>query len=179
MKMERMRINKLVAGLLTVLMTGATFISAVLAAVQLGDFPSFLATVTDTGSELNALIVVGEEAETSDVVGAIDLATALATVNYQTVTTGGVTVTTPTVTGGVSISTAANPLYMNTPLKSVKTTLTSSVYYRQNNNSIARIRKPIDSIRTITTYENLVNEKSSNLFLLDFLMIFLSCPLLL
>lgn len=40
------------------------------------------------------------------------------------------------------------------------TTLTATLFYRNTNNSISRIRKPLDSIKTITTYENLFKSES-------------------
>lgn len=118
--------KKLVATSLASLMAVATLLTAVLAATQLGDFPGFLATKTESGSTLNTLVVVGESAATSDVVGAIDLAAAMASESYEVVTTGGVTVAAPTVTSGASLSSAGNPLYLDTALSSVKPTFTSS-----------------------------------------------------
>lgn len=40
------------------------------------------------------------------------------------------------------------------------TTLTGTLFYRNTDNSISRIRKPLDSIRTVTTYENLLKSES-------------------
>ncbi|TAL46733.1 S-layer protein [archaeon] len=119
-----MQVKKWVASGLAALMAGATLAGAAMAATQLGNFPTFLASTTTTGSALNALVVVGATAQPSDVVGAIDLATSLATTNYNTVSTS--TTSTVSITGGTSLSTAGNPLYLGASLNSVKSTLTSS-----------------------------------------------------
>jgi len=66
--------KKLIAGFMTALIALLTATSPVLAAVQLGSYPSFLAAADGT---LGAYVVVGSQANVQDVVGAIDLATRL------------------------------------------------------------------------------------------------------
>jgi hypothetical protein len=73
--------KKLIAAILTALMT----ISPLAAAVDLGDYPAFLA---DEGV-LDAYVVVGADADPADVVGAVDLAARLAAESYTDVSTGG------------------------------------------------------------------------------------------
>jgi len=80
---------KLLSAILTALMA----ISPLVAAVDLGDYPSFLFA----DNSLDAYVVVGSAASPGDVVGAVDLAARLAGESYEEVSTGGATVT---VTGG-------------------------------------------------------------------------------
>ena len=82
---------KLLSAILTALMA----ISPLVAAVDLGDYPSFLMK----DHSLDAYVVVGSAAAPGDVVGAVDLAARLAGESYEEVSTGGATVT---VTGGKS-----------------------------------------------------------------------------
>lgn len=103
-----MQIKKWIATGLSALMAGATIAGAGLAATSLKDFPGFLASKTATTSALDAFVVVGADAKTSDVVGAVDLAARLAELSYSVVTTSGTT----TVAGsfdrdGISIGTAS------------------------------------------------------------------------
>jgi hypothetical protein len=58
--------NKLIAGLLTVLMA----LTPLAMAADLGDYPAMLSE----DGVLDVFVVVGAEAEPSDVVGAVDLA---------------------------------------------------------------------------------------------------------
>jgi hypothetical protein len=73
-----MEIGKYIAALLASLMAVSTYVGAALAANNLSGFPGFLYTVTATASSPAYLVVVGANAKTSDVVGAIDLASRLA-----------------------------------------------------------------------------------------------------
>ncbi len=104
-----MQIKKWIATGLAALMAGATFAGASLAATQLGAFPGFLASKTATSAALDAFIVVGKDAKTSDVVGAADLAARLAEQSYTVETLKGTTVS--GITGvdrdGVSIGTVS------------------------------------------------------------------------
>lgn len=81
--------EKLIASLLAALTT-LTTVYPVLAAGTLGDFPGFLGTPSD-----NFLIVVGSAANSADVVGAADVAMALAVQS----TTGATTTGTSAITG--------------------------------------------------------------------------------
>jgi len=83
--------TKLLSAILTALLTAAPFV----AAVDLGDYPSFLLK----DHNLDAYVVVGSAAAPGDVVGAVDLAARLAGESYEEVSTGGSAVT---VTGGKS-----------------------------------------------------------------------------
>jgi hypothetical protein len=83
--------TKLLSAILTALMTIMPFV----AAVDLGNYPSFLFA----NNNLDAYVVVGSAASPADVVGAVDLAARLAGESYETVSSGGTTVT---VTGGKS-----------------------------------------------------------------------------
>jgi hypothetical protein len=76
--------RKLIAGFMTALIALLTTTSPVLAATQLGSYPTFLA---GTDGTLGAYVVVGSTANPADVVGAIDLATRLAEVGKTTTTT--------------------------------------------------------------------------------------------
>jgi hypothetical protein len=76
--------RKLIAGFMTALIALLTATSPVLAATQLGSYPTFLA---GTDGTLGAYVVVGSTANPADVVGAIDLATRLAEVGKTTTTT--------------------------------------------------------------------------------------------
>jgi hypothetical protein len=82
--------EKVIAAFMTTITLLSTFGSA-LAAVTLGDYPTFLFT----NHNLNAYVVVGAAAQPADVVGAVDLAARLAGESYQEVSSsgGGVTVT--------------------------------------------------------------------------------------
>jgi hypothetical protein len=90
-----MKHEKVISSSLIALMISTILVGSVLAA-DLGEFPSNLATKTDNLSTLDAVVVVGRNAATADVVGAVDLAMALATVSYQTktITTTGVSAVT-------------------------------------------------------------------------------------
>lgn len=79
-----MRGEKLIASILTAIMTLATFVSPVLAAVDLGNYPGFLFE----DHNLDAYVVVGADAQPADVVGAIDLAVRLAGESYEEVVSG-------------------------------------------------------------------------------------------
>lgn len=82
--------KKITASLMAALMTLVTIVSPVLAATNLKDFPTFLLTADKA---LDAYVVVGSAAKTSDVVGAVDLAVALAQAakKSETKTTTGTT----------------------------------------------------------------------------------------
>jgi len=82
--------KKILASVVLALVAGIAFASASLA-VSLSEFPDFLATVSDGVSSPDYVIVVGANAKTSDVVGAVDLASYLASVSYQEKTVPGVT----------------------------------------------------------------------------------------
>jgi len=78
--------EKIVATLLAAIMT----LTPVMAAYDLGDYPSFLFT---TGHNLNAYVVAGADAKPADVVGMTDLAVRLAGESYEEVSSSGVEVT--------------------------------------------------------------------------------------
>jgi len=76
--------TKLLSAILTALMA----MSPMVAALDLGDYPSFLFD----DHNLDAYIVFGEDAATADVAGAVDLAMRLAGESYEEVPSGGTTV---------------------------------------------------------------------------------------
>jgi len=82
--------RKIVGSLLAVLMALTAFAPAL--AVQLKDYPGFLAETTDTTSSLAAYIIIGADAAASDVVGAVNLALRLAELQYTVETVPGVPV---------------------------------------------------------------------------------------
>ncbi len=102
--------NKIIASILTAIMTLATLAFPVLA-VDLGDYPSFL---FEDGN-LDAFVVVGADAAPADVVGGIDLAVRLAASSVVSKALPGVKVA---VTGldrdGISIGTASGGAALTT-----------------------------------------------------------------
>jgi hypothetical protein len=74
--------------LLSAILTALLAMSPVLAAMDLGDYPSFLFA----DNNLDAYVVVGAAAKPADVVGAVDLATRLAGESYEAVDNSGTTV---------------------------------------------------------------------------------------
>ncbi|MGC8812447.1 MAG: S-layer protein [Candidatus Aenigmatarchaeota archaeon] len=76
--------KKLIATVLAAIM-----LVPVAMATNLGEFPGFLATKTDTTSRVNAYVIVGRNAAASDVLGGIDLATRIAELNYDVVSVPG------------------------------------------------------------------------------------------
>jgi S-layer protein (TIGR01564 family) len=85
---KNMEIEKYIAALLAGLMAVSTFVGAALAS-NLSGFPEFLFTKTATASSPAYLVVVGADAKTSDIVGAIDLASRLAEGSYTIETVTG------------------------------------------------------------------------------------------
>lgn len=86
-----MQIKKWVATGLSALMAGATLSAAALAAADLKDFPTNLASATTSASSLDAFIVVGTNAAAGDIVGASDVAARLAEVSYTVTSVPGTT----------------------------------------------------------------------------------------
>jgi hypothetical protein len=74
--------------LLSAILTALLAISPVLAAMDLGDYPTFLFA----DHNLDAYVVVGSVAEPGDVVGAVDLAARLAGESYEEVASSGTSV---------------------------------------------------------------------------------------
>lgn len=101
-------------------MLGATILGAV-AAADLSQYPSPLFIGTD--GKFNALLVVGKAASSEDIIGAIDIATALQAASVTTTTTGA---TTTVLEGGAKVETAGQKLYLGQTLNVVKTALTST-----------------------------------------------------
>jgi len=85
-----MQIKRFVASSLAALMAGATFAGAALAATSVGGVLKTLGTQAAAGTPY--LVVVGDTAAASDVVGAIDVASALAQQVTKEVAVPGVTV---------------------------------------------------------------------------------------
>jgi hypothetical protein len=100
-----MRFEKLIAGFLAALITAVTAVSPVLAATALSSFPTFLGT---TGT-LDTYVVVGKDADPSDVVGAVDVMARLAELSYTTTTTSGTSDYDGIMRDGISICTSATP----------------------------------------------------------------------
>jgi hypothetical protein len=117
-----MQIKRFVASSLAALMAGATFAGAALAATSVGGVLKALGTQAAAGTPY--LVVVGDTAAASDVVGAIDVASALAQQVTKEVAVPGVSVA--TLTGGVSLDTADTKLYLGDVIGKAKNTLTSN-----------------------------------------------------
>ncbi|MCX8190668.1 MAG: hypothetical protein N3D78_00530 [Candidatus Aenigmarchaeota archaeon] len=117
-----MQIRKFVASSLAALMAGATFSGAALAAVNVSGVLGTLGSQSTAGTPY--LVVVGDTAAASDIVGAIDVASALAQQVTREVTVPGLTAM--TFTGGVSLDTADSKLYLNDNINTIKGTLTAT-----------------------------------------------------
>jgi hypothetical protein len=117
-----MQIKRFVASSLAALMAGATFAGAALAATSVGGVLKTLGSQAVAGTPY--LVVVGDTAAASDVVGAIDVASALAQQVTKEVAVPGVSVA--TLTGGVSLDTADTKLYLGDVVGKAKNTLTSN-----------------------------------------------------
>ncbi len=90
-----MNFKELIAGMLSLLVTGATFAFAVSAATTLDTYPGFL----KSAGQLSAYVVVGSGGTdpaglASDIAGAVDIAVRLAEVQYAPTTVSGGTTTT-------------------------------------------------------------------------------------
>ena len=122
-----MQLRSVVRALAAGAMASVAVAGTIAAAYTLADYPAPF--VSD--STVNTLIVVGEDAHPSDVVGAIDLAARLGAVP-QTTKTGTVEVEVPgttaavTLSGGVSLDTTGKRIYLGNALNKVKDTLTSA-----------------------------------------------------
>jgi hypothetical protein len=103
-------------------MAGATFAGAALAATSVGGVLKTLGTQAAAGTPY--LVVVGDTASVSDVVGAIDVASALAQQVTKEVAVPGVSVA--TLTGGVSLDTADTKLYLGDYIDDAVQMLTSN-----------------------------------------------------
>ncbi len=109
-----MQMKKVLAGGLAAITAGATLALGVFAG--LGDYAD--STVTPP-----FLVVIGDSAAGTDVLGAADIAAALAGYVTESVSTGaGAQVS---VNGGADVSTADNKLYMGSKINKAKNTLTS------------------------------------------------------
>jgi hypothetical protein len=117
-----MQIKRFVASSLAALMAGATFAGAALAATSVGGVLKTLGTQAAAGTPY--LVVVGDTAAASDVVGAIDVASALAQQVTKEVAVPGVSVA--TLTGGVSLDTADTKLYLGDAINKAIKTLTGN-----------------------------------------------------
>jgi hypothetical protein len=119
-----MQIKRFVASSLAALMAGATFAGAALAATSVGGVLKTLGSQAAATPSTPYLVVVGDTAAASDVVGAIDVASALAQQVTREVTIPGVSVA--TLTGGVSLDTADTKLYLGDYIDSAIQMLTSN-----------------------------------------------------
>jgi hypothetical protein len=117
-----MQIKRFVASSLAALMAGATFAGAALAATSVGGVLKTLGSQAAAGTPY--LVVVGDAAAASDVVGAIDVASALAQQVTKEVAVPGVSVA--TLTGGVSLDTADTKLYLEDYIDGAVQMLTSN-----------------------------------------------------
>jgi hypothetical protein len=88
-KEEKNMKQKVIAAFLTAIMTLTSLVIPVLAQYDLGDYPAPFAS----GGSLDVYVVVGADAASADVVGAVDLAARLAGESYQEVSSSGVGVT--------------------------------------------------------------------------------------
>ena len=107
-------IKRVASGALGLLMGGATLMMPVMATADLASFADMKPSDT--------LIVVGANAITQDVVGAINIGGALAQ-HGATTTVTSLAGATGAVTGGMSLATSTTPLYMYDPITSARTTI--------------------------------------------------------
>lgn len=112
----------MVATGLSALMAGATLAAAALAAADLKDFPTNVASVSGGVSTLDAFIVVGTNAAAADIVGASDVAARLAEVQYTVTTVPG---TTSSTIDGVE----KNTIGINNQLDSVMPDPVKNIHY--------------------------------------------------
>ncbi|HDD46416.1 MAG TPA: hypothetical protein ENG42_02990 [Candidatus Aenigmarchaeota archaeon] len=122
-----MKIKKLVAGSLATLATGATLAFGAFGTTTLNQGLQPYVQVDVAGNTLSQpAIVVGDNALVQDVLGAIDIATALTSqyaVQEKVIpSTAGVT----SVSNGVLISSDLNKLYLGTAMNAVKDTITGT-----------------------------------------------------
>ncbi len=107
-------IRRVASGALGLLMGGATLMAPGIATADLASFADMKPSDT--------LIVVGANAITQDVVGAINIGGALAQ-HGATTTVTSLAGATGAVTGGTSLATSTTPLYMYDPITSARTTI--------------------------------------------------------
>ena len=140
--------KKLAASVLLALVASVAFASA----VSLSEFPTFLATYSAGVSSPDYYIVVGANAATSDVVGAIDLASTLASLSYQETTAAGVTAQVTGKTAEISFSSAIDSGFGVGTLTStqVPQLKRGTISYEYNDQSPYRVEKiilPSDTIQ--------------------------------
>ena len=122
-----MNIKKLVAGGLATLATGATLAFGAFGAVNLNDGLGQFVQVDVAGHSLSQpAIVIGDGALVQDVLGAVDIATAIASQYAVTEKTLPSTSGETSVTNGVLIKGDLNNLYLGQSFSSVKKTITGS-----------------------------------------------------
>jgi len=152
--------------------TGATMVGATLfGAMAQGDLSTYPAPFVQDG-KFNALIVVGETGWTTDVIGAVDIATSLqyASRTQQTVQTG--TAGTVTVEGGARVDTASQPLrlgmYLNatgrTALsKTDMPTLLKDTTFQDTDGNSYTIQHRIDLPGAVVSYGRSVPSSAQNI----------------
>lgn len=115
-----MKIKRLMAGGLSALLAGTTLLVAGgFANPGLGDY------VTTSGSQLTSpMIVVGSDAQVSDVIGAADIGVAIA--GYATTAGACTSTSTVGVSGGADVASSSKFLYFGSELNRAKSTLTIS-----------------------------------------------------
>ncbi len=102
---------------------GATMLGATMFGAMAADLASYPKPFVQDG-KYNALIVFGDTAKTSDVIGAVDIATNLAFQMKQTVAASGATST--TVEEGAAVETSGQKLYKADNLNTTKESFTKS-----------------------------------------------------
>ena len=110
------KIKAIAAGVGGLLMAGATLMTPVLAEQTIGQAFSSM-------NPENTIVVVGQNAKVSDVVGAIAVAAELG--QHGATVTGSATQAAAEVSGGVALYDANTKLYMGDPINEVKNTLTA------------------------------------------------------
>ena len=120
-----MKIKRLLTGGLAAIVTGAALMAGGLAATTFSDGMGSLVEITDS-TYSSPLIVVGAGVDTTDVLGAADIAASLVS-NYavQEKTAAGAGSTTG-VTGGVLIDSDLNKTYLAEGMNKVKTVITET-----------------------------------------------------
>lgn len=150
-----MQFRKLAAIGGSALMTGLSLAGAALAATNVGNLAS-LATPTTAGAANFPIFVVGKDAKTSDVAGAIGVAARFAAESKTKVAA----TTSPTVSaveGGVNLATGSVPMYVGDALSVARSTLTSAEM-----TTILADGKFTDSSGTTYTYNHYIDLGSTS-----------------
>ncbi|MBD3203430.1 S-layer protein [Candidatus Woesearchaeota archaeon] len=118
--LHNMKVKKAVRKLIA-LTAGATIVGATLAGAMAQDLSNYPEPFVEDGVWTDSVIVVGENAETTDVLGAIEIAASLQADAYslQPIETDGATA--PTISEGIKIENAGNEFNFNEEIYDIDT----------------------------------------------------------